>query len=267
MKSIFLFLLAVSLAGALIWMGCSEDNNNSASGDPGQIRIIMVDDPAQEFEHVYIEILSVEVHRADADSNSGWIEVSSNPGIYDLLLLVNGIDTVLADTALAPGHYTQIRLYLGDDNSVVVAGQSYPLEIPSAQQSGLKLNHEFWIESNVLYDLTLEFDAEDEIHQTGNGQYMMNPVIRVQATAVSGTIDGTVVPVAAYPRIWTIAGTDTVSTYANFISGYFKLMALPAGLYHVHINPTAGSWQDTTIFNVPVLAQQNTGLDTITLTP
>jgi hypothetical protein len=45
------------------------------------------------------------------------------------------------------------------------------------------------------------------------------------------------------------------------------LMALPAGFYDVHVNPTQGGWQDTTITGVQVLAQQNTDLEVIPLSP
>jgi hypothetical protein len=266
LKTITVISIVLILMGLLLCTGCSDSNNNQNSTGNGRIRMDMVDDPATEFQHVYIEIVRVEVHQADADSNSGWIVVCSNPGIYDLLLLTNGLDTVLVDTMLAPGQYTQIRLYLGDNNTVVVNNQSYPLEIPSAQQSGLKLNHNFNIEPNVLYELTLDFNAEDEIHQTGNGQYMMNPVIRVQANAISGSISGTITPPAARPRIWTVAAADTVSTYADTTSGYFRLVCLPVGIYTVHVDPVA-PWLGVAIPGVQVIAGQDHDLGTIGLSP
>lgn len=266
MRGTLIVLVAAvfTLAGLFLWAGCSDDNSPVGNG---YIRMHLVDDPATQFDHVYIDITHVEVHQAEADSNSGWITVRSNPGMYDLLALTNGIDSVLADTELAPGHYTQIRLFLSDNNTVVIAGQSFPLEIPSSQTTGLKLNTPFDIVPKTLYEVTLDFNAEDEIHQNGNGQWIMNPVIRVQANAVSGSISGTVSPAAALPRVWTIVGADTVSTLANSLSGYFKLVAVPIGTYTVHIDPTAGSWLDTTVAPVQVTALQNTDLGTITLQP
>src|SRR5512139_2866594 len=136
MQIVIIAAMVFAAAGLLLWSGCSDDNTSGTAGN-GQIKMNLIDGPDIAFDNVFIQIVRVEVHQDVADSNSGWIVVGSVPGIYDLLTLTNGMDTVLCDSQLPPGHYTQIRLYLGDNNTVVVAGQTYPLEIPSAQQSGL----------------------------------------------------------------------------------------------------------------------------------
>ena len=49
--------------------------------------------------------------------NDSIIEISSNPGIYNLLDFTNGKDTLIADAELSGGSNSQIRLILGDNNS------------------------------------------------------------------------------------------------------------------------------------------------------
>ncbi|RJP82262.1 MAG: DUF4382 domain-containing protein [Candidatus Zixiibacteriota bacterium] len=263
------YLLIACLAALSMFalIGCTDsDSTSSGPAGTGEIRMYLVDSPS-EYDAVNIVVTRVEVHIAEADSNSGWWVVNDSTATYDLLILANGANAVLGDTLLPAGHYTQIRLYIGDGSNVVVDGITYPLTIPSGQQSGLKLNHQFDIESNTLYELTLDFDAESSIQQTGNGGYMLSPVIRVIANIISGTISGMIDPASARPWVWTVAGLDTCSTYADAWSGYFKLMALPEGIYAVHVEPTDTTRQDTTISGVQVMAEQNTELGTIELIP
>jgi len=267
MKAKYLLTVSFAVLSILAWSGCSDsDSTSPGTTGTGEIRMVLVDSPS-EYNAVNIVVTRVEVHAANSDSNSGWWVVNDNTATYDLLTLTNGANAVLGDTLLPAGHYTQIRLYIGVGSNVVVDGITYPLTIPSGQQSGLKLNHQFEIVPNTLYELTLDFDAESSIHQTGNGEYMLNPVIRVIANVVSGTISGIIDPASARPFIWTVAGLDTISSYADTLSGYFMLMALPEGTFPVHIEPADPAYQDTTISAVQVIAEQNTDLGTIVLLP
>ena len=56
------------------------------------------------------------------------------------------------------------------------AGASAPLTIPSGE---VKLNREFDVKDTGATTMTLDFDGNGSIHQTGNGTYMMSPVIAV----------------------------------------------------------------------------------------
>jgi hypothetical protein len=225
----------------------------------------MVDAPAG-YDQVNIVVTRVEVHKANTDSTSGWFVINDNTANYDLLTLRNGASVVLGDTLLDAGRYTQIRLIIGTGSNVVVDGVTYPLEISSGEQTGVKLNHSFVIEDGLLYELLLDFDAERSIILTGSGEYILKPVIRIVPLVISGTISGTINPSTVRTTIWTIDGTDTISSVSDTTSGFFKLMALVAGNYEINFTPAPyTNFKDTTINNVSVTAQQNTDLDTITL--
>ena len=256
-----MFLLSLGL------FGCSEDSATENSGAAqGDVKIYLVDSPSS-YDAVNIVVTEVSVHIALSDSNSGWTVINSTTRTINLLNLTNGNFDILGTSRLDVGRYTQIRLMIGTGSNVVVDGEVHPLDIPSGTQSGLKLNHQFDIEADVLYELTLDFDASRSIHVTGNGQYQLRPVIRVIANIVSGSISGIVSPASANALISTVAGLDTVTTYANVTSGGFTLMALPAGLYAVTIYSGNSAYADSILTGITVIAQQNTNIGTIALPP
>jgi hypothetical protein len=141
----------------------------------------------------------------------------------------------------------------------------HDLEVPSGSQSGLKLIHQFTIDSGKLYELLLDFNVDKSIVITGNGKYKLKPTIRVMPIVISGSISGQVLPLDALPTIWTVYGTDTVTTYTD-LQGFFKLMALPAGLYDVNIIPADTlMYRDTVVTGVQVIANTDTDIGTVAL--
>jgi hypothetical protein len=165
---------------------------------------------------------------------------------------------------LPAGHYTQIRLILGTGSYVVVGGVKHVLIVPSGLETGIKLTHQFTIESGQLYELMLDFDAESSIIITGNGDYQLRPTIRIIPVELSGSISGQVIPLDAEPVIMTVKGSDTIATYTDLL-GFFRLMALAEGSYDVNIIPANTHYRDTTISGVQVLAMQNTEIGVIEL--
>lgn len=257
------FLLTLLLFGA-----CSETTDNPTqpglnSGE-GQLKIYMVDSPAL-LDSVVIQVIQVSVHYTGNDSTEGgWMVINNTERYFDLLQLTNGAIAVLGDTALPAGTYSQIRLLLGDDNYVINNGVRHDLKTPSAQQSGLKLIHPFNILAGNVYELFLDFNVEKSIVITGNGKYILKPTIRVQAALASGSISGQVLPLDADPVIWTVAGEDTITTFTDE-NGFFTLMALPQGLYNVHIDPVNPAYLPAVISDVIVTANNDTDLGIITL--
>jgi len=261
-KTIRLAVFLSFFAAAIFILGCS-DSTSSETGQ-GQLKITMVDAPAS-YDEVNIVVTRVEVHKAGADSNSGWFVINNNAATYDLLVLRNGASVVLGNNSLDAGHYTQIRLIIGTGSNVVVDGITYPLEIPSGEQTGVKLNHAFDIQAGLLYELLLDFDAERSIVLTGNGQYKLKPVIRLTPIVISGTISGKINPVSAAGYVYAISGTDTAGTIAEPITGSFMLMALLQQTYRVEVFSADPAYYDSTITNVIVVAKQNTDLGIINL--
>ncbi len=55
----------------------------------------------------------------------------------------------------------------------------HELKTPSAQQSGLKINVHADISNVDVFNLLIDFDAEESVVEQGNGGYILKPVIKV----------------------------------------------------------------------------------------
>src|SRR5882672_6357902 len=125
----FCSFLLVLLATA-IFISCNKNN----SGGTTHLELRLTDAPAA-YDAVYIDIRQVEVNvSSDTGTTKGWQTVNVlHPGVYNLLNFKNGIDTLLAAADMPAGKLSQMRLVLGNNNSVVINGQSYALTTPSSQ--------------------------------------------------------------------------------------------------------------------------------------
>lgn len=258
MKKFFLLLIVISTA-TLYFSSCSK-NQQSA-----RLQIYLTDDPAN-YDEVNIDIKQVLINTGDG-STDNWKELAINPGIYNLLEFRNGMDTLLGSMELPAGKISQIRLVLGNNNSLKEGNSIHQLETPSAQQSGLKLNVKAELTEGITYKIWLDFDAARSIVKAGNsGKYLLKPVIRTYTEAQSGAIKGFVLPDAANPWVYAINGTDTVaSAKPEAGSGYFLLKGLPAGTYLLALDGTNG-YTDKSITNVLVVNGVVTNVGTTTLT-
>ena len=244
-----LLLAMVPLAaGILIFVACNKSNSSGT----GQLEVRLTDGPGP-YDAVYIDVEKVEVNvSSDTGTSSGWQTLPLlRPGVYNLLNFRNGIDTVLASTNLPAGTLSQMRLILGSNNSVVINGVHYPLKTPSAQQSGLKFNIHATLTSGIVYRLWIDFDATRSIVVTGNGDYILKPVIRTFTQAIGGSIKGYVLPPAAKPEVFAIQGTDTLLALPDSATGYYFFGGVNAGSWNLHFHALDTLYKDTTII-VPV---------------
>ena len=241
-----LFVFLPMAAGLLIFAACRK--SSSASGGPAQLEVRLTDDPAT-YDAVYIDVEKVEVNvSGDTGTTSGWQTLPLlRPGIYNLLNFRNGIDTVLASSSLPAGTLSQMRLTLGSNNSVVINGQSYPLKTPSGQQSGLKFNIHATLTSDIVYRLWIDFDAGSSIVTTGNGGYILKPVIRTYSEAIGGSIKGNVLPAIAKPSVWAIQGTDTLLALPDTATGYYFFGGVNAGSWNLVFRASDTTYRDSSI--------------------
>src|ERR1041385_3659209 len=108
MKNKFLLSLLVVIA---MLSACDKKGENGTS----KLSIRMTDNPA-DYDAVYIDIEGVEI----TGEGGATTNLNVNAGVYNLLDFANGVDTLIAVGDLAAGTVSQIRLILGNNNSVVV---------------------------------------------------------------------------------------------------------------------------------------------------
>ena len=170
-----LALAAATVLGSIvILVACTKDNND---GDGTTLRVRLTDAPLQA-DSVNVDIQQIRVKFRE-DSLSGWMDLTTQAGVYNLLGLQNGVDTLIAQGNIPTDVVKEIRFVLGSNNSIVVNGVNYPLTIPSGSESGLKLKVDKRLNGS-LDSLLIDFDAALSIHQTGNGTYMLKPVLKIK---------------------------------------------------------------------------------------
>lgn len=250
MKPLKYFL--APLLAVLLLTACSDDN------DKATLNIRLTDGPGL-YDKVYVDIQFVEI----TGDGGNAVTLNTKSGIYDLLDFSNGLDTLIATGGLEPGTIQQIRLILGNSNTVVVNGQSYPLATPSADQTGLKLQVHQKLEAGVAYSILLDFDANKSVIETGNNEYKLKPVIRTIDQAISGSIKAAVLPSGVQVVIEASSGNNSYSTTAN-ADGKFIIQGLPAGKYDLKITPAA-PYNVKSINNIDVTVGVTTDLGNISL--
>src|SRR5690606_21670646 len=124
----------------------------------------------------------------------------------------DGRETVLTSSAYRTGKINQIRLVLGENNSVVIDGDSLELTTPSAQQSGLKLLHNATLTAGITYAILLDFDAAKSVVKTGSERSIHRRVIKVVSEARDGASEGTMTAADRTVAVCAISSMDTVST-------------------------------------------------------
>ncbi len=249
-------LMGFILTGLLLG-SCQKQTSTASQGDMSGITIRMTDGPGN-YDAVNIDLQGIEVITAA----EGSVMLNARKGVYDLLNFSNGLDTVIATGQVKTGSISQIRLILGSNNSVVADGVNYPLNTPGAEESGLKLQLHDSLVAGVEYSFLLDFDASKSIVQQGNGSYLLKPVIRLIDSAISGSIIGTVSPVAIHATITAESNGVSYSTVVN-ASGAFMLKGIPQGTYTVTVAPDLPSLP-VIINNVQVVTGASTDLHTIT---
>jgi hypothetical protein len=222
--------LALSAVVILSIFSCKKEGDAT-------IQIRLTDGPA-DYEAVNIEILSAKMHTSsDTADQSGWQNLPITAGVYDLLKLSNGLDTLLGSMSLPAGFVSQIRLTLGDNNSINDAGVVYPLEIKSGDKDQLKIKVNQNIEAGESYSFLIDFDAGKSIKESGNNKYKLKPVVRLVDATTSGVIKGYISPSDCKSVVYAISATDTLTTRTHKSSGYFMLQGLTPNAYKVVIEP------------------------------
>ena len=193
-----IWLMGLLLAGFVA--GCGGDGGGGTQ--TGTASVSVTDAPACGFDEVNVTVTKVRVHQSDhaSENAAGWTDITLTPPRKINLLELNdptqpnfALDR-LGETPLAAGHYTQLRLVLDRNTGPSLANSVFlenttteiALDTPSAVHSGIKLIHQFNVDSGQRVDLLLDFDACKSIVKTGNGRYKLQPVIQVIPFALNG---------------------------------------------------------------------------------
>jgi hypothetical protein len=231
---------------ALLTGSCKKESSSSVPGNKhAAVSVRLTDGPAS-YEAVNLDVRQVEVQH---ETQGTIVLTPRHPGVYNLLDLRNGTDMLLCQADIPPGKLSEIRLILGENNSVKIKGVTYPLETPSAEQSGLKIKLHQDLEANMPYTLWIDVDAGRSVVRTGSGKYMLKPVVRTYTIATDGRIKGSIIPLQPGTMVYATNGTDTFSAIPSS-AGFFMFCGLPEGKYRVRVEAdfaTAIEVKDVTV--------------------
>ncbi|MBI5223192.1 DUF4382 domain-containing protein [Candidatus Micrarchaeota archaeon] len=215
-------LLLVTVFSLLILFGCAAQgsasvNTTSSSGSysppvssssvsPARLIVSITDAAARmgSVSSVELTVDKVYVH----SSTDAWIEVSSSPATYDLLLLKNSASAaLLANASLPAGSYDQVRLEV---SSVVVTDSNgrHEAKVPSNR---LQIKSDLTASVNSTSTISLDFLVDRSLHTTGRGEYIFAPVVDVQTrNGANVSLKGTNVIIEGGSIVTNLrVGTDT----------------------------------------------------------
>lgn len=283
MKSYLIGALGFFALLSIILISCQKDIVNNPEATPaGQSKLsIFLTDGPYDYQKVLIDIQGIRVkvdtcekeEDEDCDDYEDsldrdcdvWDTLDIRAGVYDILNLQNGIDTLLASGFYPSGEIEKIQFILGNNNSVMVDSVEHPLKLrDNKNYIYVKIEHEN-IDSitNNNFVLYLDFDVARSIKLI-NGTYWLKPYLKPFGEHSTGEIEGKVRPVQAHGMIKAYNATDTAFARPDHNEGEFKIRGLKSGTYDVWIEGRNG-YRDTTIKSVNVRRGEDTKLGTIFL--
>lgn len=285
-KQAFLGIMLV-LASALVITSCQKSESAQAPAGKQNLSLYLTDGPGF-FDQVFIEIKSVQVlvdttkdtrkndtcnwDRMGAtignkkDSGLVWTDLNIKAGVYDILNLRNGVDTLLATTQIATGAVRLIRIEIGTQNSVVKDSVTYPLKWPAGLPNYILIKlkgHETEEFLPGQIRLWLDFDVSRSVVVLNNNLFYLKPVFHFFVEKRTASVSGKVKPQDAKAVLTLFNNTDTAYALPNK-NGEFKMRGLKDGVYSLFINGSNG-YSDTTINNIKVTTPKNTNIGVIEL--
>jgi hypothetical protein len=293
MKTTSARLTAIAGVTAVLFIfACNKSNSSNTNANipkgQSQVSLYMMDGPVQ-FDSVLIDIRQVVVEvdtatpqnspdnpnqwdnsycgwgRGPSNKSLVWDTLSITPGIYNLLALRNGTDTLLASSLITSGKILKTRITLGNDNKVYTdSTTSYPLEVfgPNPYFTINVSRVDVADVSNNEFKIWLDFNLSRSII-FWNGGFLLNPYITVFNDMKMAKIQGTVLLRGAGALVTAYSGTDTL--YAiPFWNGQYQFRNVPTGSWSINFKGQGG-YQDTTISDIVVDSLKLVKIPTITL--
>lgn len=252
--------MGVLLTLSLFFTSCAEDAIDQNPDGMGRLTVRLTDAPFpySEVEETNVTIYKIELRKAagedsgEEDGGSPFIPVmlESEEVKVNLLTLTNGVTRELADVEIPAGTYDLIRVYVKDASVLLTNGETYGLEVPSGQQTGVKvfIKPGLTVEGGLSSDLLLDFDVSKSFVARGNikkanfNGFIFKPVILASNTSVAGTLTGTVntmleeaetglegaqISVIAADTVYKTGQSDTDGNYLidGILAGTYKAVA------------------------------------------
>lgn len=181
------------LASVLILaLGCGGGSEGARAPAEARMSVSLAGAPTPDFKQINLDVQRVEI----SEAGSAWTVLAEPKRILDLRALSGGTTFLLASGAsLPPGRYTQLRLVLGNRNTVVLADESSQgLTVAPGQLAGIKVGVNLDVAAGSTRNVTLDFDGSHSIQvrtQGSGSEYLLQPLVQAHDTQLTGSLNGT----------------------------------------------------------------------------
>lgn len=232
MKMILKPLLATTTAFLVISCngggGGDDDTPLAGGGGQGTLTLDIGDAPVDNVSEVNLMVTAVEFGGKDGSTSDDADQVIELDAPQQINLLDWGNDeffNLMSGVEVEAGDYEWVRLRLDYDANppeVLVAGEAFarPLDIPSGEQTGLKLhgNGVLSIEGDGEHHYAIDIDLHRSLLLTGSGSYKLKPSYRLIDLDNTYSISGNVltgVPGGCTGAIYVFRGDVTPDDIEN----------------------------------------------------
>ena len=278
-----LVLVAVAV---IAFYACQKTGVDSLS-QSSALSIYLTDGPG-DFSKVLVEVKAVEVkldtslHKEDDeygdthgdkdddkdddrrghDEFGHWDTLQVTNGVYDLLSLRNGVDTLMAAGNIK-GKIRKIRITVGTV-TVIKDSVSYPVTMLSGLTNYLyvHIKDEHLDHNQGRSKVWIDFDIRTSIVYI-NGKYYLNPRLKPFCDKNFGRVEGVVLPADAGVKV-TISNGTTTATAIPERNGEYKIRGLAEGTYTVTFQSSTG-YKEQVLSNIVVKKSRETKIPTVTL--
>jgi hypothetical protein len=221
---------------------CGSDSEGEGDSTEGRLTLLLVDDPIDTVTSLNVTIESIEVH-----GNGPPRELTLNPDVdqpVNILELENGVFATLVngndnENVLPTGTYGNLKIHITEAS---ITFTEDPEEVPTpatVPPDKFNVGGPFTINEGEVTELYLVFHANNSLHDNGQGEYIVNPSLKLISKTVSGSITGSVFPLPGeegFTKVKVFANRgDTeneVTTFAE-TDGSFELVPLREGTHEI----------------------------------
>lgn len=213
-RAAVLTALLVLLAGCTTGIGgpgaSPTDIDGSGSQATGSVAFYLSDQPTAigDFAHLNVTVTQVGFHPKGADNGTdgtpttpptvvgspnqtvtataendgedefgGWMLHDVDNRTVDLTTLVGDNATQIAGVELPAGEYNGVFIWVAETEGTLTDGTEVDVKLPSQR---LRLNTQFTVQANSSVDFVFDI----AVFETGNGRYILRPVISASGTDV-----------------------------------------------------------------------------------
>jgi len=233
-----------ALAIIALVQGCSGGDVEEISKS-SRLIVSLVDSPA-DYKEVNVDIQEISLKTNGTTENDGWIKLTDfTPGVYNILEFTGGQELPLANMDFPIGTITQIKIKLGNNNTLAMGDHTSTLLVAGGSSDGFKINVNETISDGGTFYYRIDFDAAQSVTKLGKtGQMLLKPVIKLLSESNTGGISGEIIPASKNVLVNVISHNRIVaSSYAPENLSKFFVPGIETGTYDISFESSDNSFQ------------------------